>query len=282
MKYLLYLFFSSLSGICIAQKPLILEQSDYVIIWQDEFDTDGKVDSSKWSFEKGFVRNQELQWYQPENAKVKDGLLLISGKRDAVANPNFQSGHQDWKKSRKQAEYTSASINTRDKFHFQYGVVEVRAKIDTALGLWPAIWTLGIKNPWPANGEVDIMEYYRVNQEATVLANAAWAQEGKSPAKWDEAKIPFSKLLEEDPSWPSKFHIWRMEWTEKEIRLFLDDQLLNEIYLSETFNPDGFNPFHQPHYLLLNLAIGGNGGDPTTSDFPSEYQVDFIRVYQKK
>lgn len=281
MRNLLFTFFILSSRICFSQEPFNPVKSGYVLVWQDEFDQNGKVDSTKWSFEKGFVRNQELQWYQEQNAQVENGNLIISGKREIVSSPNFEMGNQDWRKNRKQAEYTSSSINTRGKFDFQYGVVEVRAKIDTALGMWPAIWTLGIKNPWPANGEIDIMEYYRVKNVATILANVAWADTGQYRAKWDEAKIPFTDFLNNDPSWQSKFHIWRMEWTEKTIRLYLDNELLNEIDLSETTNPDGSNPFRHPHYLLLNLAIGGNGGDPSGSFFPSEYLVDYVRVYKR-
>jgi beta-glucanase (GH16 family) len=282
MKYLFSILLTFSIGICLAQESFDPTKSGYVLVWQDEFEKGGKVDPTKWSFETGFVRNQELQWYQEDNAIVNDGILFITGKREAVPNPNYEAGSQNWKKSRKQADYTSASINTRGKFDFQYGMVEVRAKIDTSLGMWPAIWTLGIKNPWPVNGEIDIMEYYRVNGEATILANAAWALEGQYRAKWDEAKIPFSDFLKRDPDWPAKFHVWRMEWTDQFIKIFLDDQLLNEVDLKETINPDGFNPFHQPHYLLLNLAIGGNGGDPSGSFFPSEYLVDYVRVFQKK
>jgi len=73
-----------------------------------------------------------------------------------------------------------------------------------------------------------------------------------------------------------------MDWTEEYIRLYLDDVLLNEIDLSKTMNADGFNPFHQAHYILLNLAIGANGGDPSASHFPAKYEVDYVRVYQKK
>jgi beta-glucanase (GH16 family) len=281
MKYLFSILLTFSIGVCLAQQSFNHTKSGYVLVWQDEFDQSGKVDSTKWNFEKGFVRNQELQWYSEDNATVKDGILFISGKKEAIPNPSFESGHQDWKKSRKQADYTSSSINSRGKFDFKYGIVEVRAKIDTALGMWPAIWTLGIKNPWPASGEIDIMEYYRVNGEATILANAAWADESKR-AKWDEAKVPFSEFLKQDPDWPAKFHVWRMEWTEDYIKLYLDDQLLNVVDLTETINPDGFNPFHQPHYILLNLAIGGNGGDPSSSVFPSEYLVDYVRVYQKE
>lgn len=281
MRNLLAVFFILSGEFCFSQEPFNPVKSGYVLIWQDEFDQDGNVDSTKWSFERGFVRNQELQWYQEQNAWVENGNLVITGKRETIANPNYELGNQDWRKSRKQAEYTSSSINTRGKFDFQYGIVEVRAKIDTALGMWPAIWTLGIKNPWPANGEIDIMEYYRVKNVPTILANAAWADEGQYKAKWDEAKIPFDVFLKNDPDWPSKFHLWRMEWTEQYIRLYLDNELLNEIDLTETLNPDGFNPFRHPHYLLLNLAIGGNGGDPSGSVFPAEYLVDYVRVYQK-
>ena len=147
--------------------------------------------------------------------------------------------------------------------------------------MWPAIWTLGITKPWPANGEIDVMEFYQVKGEKTILANAAWADETKR-ANWDEAKIPFSEFLKKDPAWSEKFHIWKMEWTEDYIKLFLDGELLNEIELSKTLNPDGFNPFHQPHYILLNLALGSNGGDPSQTKFPKAYVVDYVRVYQQK
>lgn len=282
MKNLLILLFTFLGGIAFSQSQFNPETNGYRLVWQEEFDGEGMVDAAKWNFEKGFVRNQELQWYQEQNARVGNGHLIITGRRESVPNPHFESGHQGWQKNRKQADYTSSSINTGGKFHFQYGVVEVRAKIDTAMGMWPAIWTLGINNPWPANGEIDIMEFYRVKNVPTILANAAWADEGQWKAKWDEVKIPFADFLKLDPEWPSKFHLWRMEWDENFIRLFLDGQLLNEVDLAQTTNPDGFNPFRHPHYLLLNLAIGGNGGDPTSTPFPKDYLVDYVRVYQKK
>jgi beta-glucanase (GH16 family) len=282
MNYLCTAILSLFCSISLAQSiPGGKEKSGYRLIWYDDFDENGNVDSTKWSFEKGFVRNQELQRYQENNAKVENGNLVITGKRESVSNPTYELNHQDWKRSRKQSEYTSSSMSTQRKFDFQYGLVEVRAKIDTALGMWPAIWTLGVKNQWPANGEIDMMEFYRVKGEATILANAAWADEGKR-VKWDEEKIPLSDFLKNDPEWPSKFHVWRMEWTEHSIKLFLDNHLLNEIELAETVNPDGFNPFKQPHYLLLNLAIGGNGGNPNSSVFPREYLVDYVRVYQKE
>ncbi|MBD8488171.1 glycoside hydrolase family 16 protein [Echinicola sp. CAU 1574] len=254
----------------------------YELVWQDEFDYEGKPNEAFWSYETGLVRNHELQYYQAENAQVSNGLLVIEGKREEVKNARYDAKSQDWRRNQAYAHYSSSSINTRGKKEFKYGLIEVRAKIDTALGMWPAIWTLGVSKGWPANGEVDIMEYYRVDGKATILANAAWKKAGGQYAsQWDEEKILFSKFLEKDPDWPSKFHIWKMDWTEDYIKLYLDDELLNEVDLKTTINPDGFNPFHQPHYILLNLAIGGNGGDPTNTRFPRTYQVDYVRVYQK-
>jgi beta-glucanase (GH16 family) len=253
----------------------------YTLMWADEFNIDGKPDSENWSYEKGFKRNNELQWYQPQNANIKDGVLVIEGKRERVKNDNYDPESGDWRKNREFAEYTASSINTRNNKHFQYGIVEVRAKIDTARGMWPAIWTLGISKGWPANGEVDLMEYYLVKDEPTILANAAWANPNHG-ATWDGAQVPFSDFLEKDPDWPNKFHIWKMEWTEDYIKLHLDGELLNEVDLSKTTNPDGFNPFQQPHYILLNLAIGSNGGDPSFTEFPRKYEVDYVRIYQRK
>ncbi|MFH5885233.1 family 16 glycosylhydrolase [Halalkalibaculum sp. DA3122] len=255
----------------------------YELVWHDEFNEGKKPDTSNWSYEHGFVRNEELQWYQSDNTRIENGRLVIEGRRERVKNEFHDSTSLDWRKHRPFAEYTSSSINTRGKQSFQYGIVEVRARIDTARGLWPAIWMLGThpERGWPANGEIDIMEYYRVNGEPSILANAAWADEEHNPI-WDDEKIPFEQFLENDPEWPEKYHTWKMKWDEERIRLFLDDQLLNEIDLAETLNPDGFNPFHQPHYILLNLAIGANGGDPSGTDFPKQYEVDYVRVYQER
>ena len=91
-----------------------------------------------------------------------------------------------------------------------------------------------------------------------------------------------ASLIAKDKRWPEKFHIWRMDWNKDSINLYVDDQLLNTSLLSETINADGSNPFLQPHYILLNLALGANGGDPGQSRFPITFEVDYVRVYQSK
>jgi beta-glucanase (GH16 family) len=253
----------------------------YQLIWADEFDQEGNPNSKYWSCEQGFVRNNELQWYQSDNAKVYGGALVIEGRKQKVKNPEYKKDSKNWRVNREYAEYTSSSIRTKDKFSFQYGIVEVRAKIDPRMGMWPAIWTLGIDKKWPANGEIDIMEFYRHEGVAKILANAAWA-DSKHQVVWDSEKVPFQKFTEKEKDWAEKFHIWKMDWTEEYIRIYLDDELLNTIDLNKTICADGFNPFNQEHYILLNLAIGSNGGDPSETSFPGKYEVDYVRVYQKE
>ena len=252
------------------------------LVWNDEFNSNGKPDSANWIYETGFVRNQELQWYQPENANCSNGLLTIEGRKERVRNPNFVAGSQKWETSREYADYTAASIQTRGLRQWQFGRFEIRARIDTACGAWPAIWTLGISHEWPENGEIDIMEFYRFKGVPTILANFAWGTGKRWVAKWHDLKKPLSDFTSNDPEWTKKFHIWRMDWNKDSINLFLDGQLLNTTLLNQTLNPDGFNPFLQPHYLLLNLALGGNGGDPSKSRFPVRYEIDYVRVYQKQ
>ena len=129
------------------------------LIWNDEFNNTGKPDTAIWRYEKGFVRNQELQWYQEDNANCSRGVLLIEGRREKVKNPAYIAGSTNWKSGREFAEYTSSSIQTRGMKQFQFGRFEIRARIDTSCGSWPAIWTLGISKSWPSNGEIDIMEF---------------------------------------------------------------------------------------------------------------------------
>lgn len=263
-------------------------QKEYRLVWSDEFETDGRP-SKDWTFERGFVRNQELQWYQSQNAWVKDGCLVIEGRKEHRRNPLYEAGSNDWRRNREFIEYTSSSLTTRLGFQFLYGRVEVRAKIPVASGSWPAIWLLGNKWEWPQNGEIDMMEYYIKDGVPSILANACWGSTERWKAVWDSVVMPFTHFTEKDPDWADKFHIWRMDWDKDFIRLYLDDELLNEIDLSKTVN-GGYggnheNPFSNTipgfkHYILLNLALGSNGGEPDCSQFPLRYLIDYVRVYQ--
>ena len=278
---LLLIFALAVQPAAQATKPT--QYKGWKLLWSDEFNTDGKPDSTNWKFEHGFTRNEEFQWYQKDNAFCEKGCLVIEGRREKVLNPRFDSTSRDWKRNREYAEYTASSLNSAGLREFRYGRFEIRARIDTSMGLWPAIWTLGVKGRWPSNGEIDLMESYPINGKHHILANVACSASQPYKAKWDSQKIPLSHFLEKDPLWPSKFHLWRMDWDSTSIKLYLDDELLNETLLNDARNPDGISPFNQPHYLLLNLAIGGqNGGDPSKTKFPTRYEIDYVRVYQKK
>jgi beta-glucanase (GH16 family) len=276
--------------LAVADEPAAPQAADlyqaegYQLVWADEFDTPGRPDASNWDYEIGFSRNEELQWYQPDNARCQDGLLIIEARRERKKNPHYQPGSRDWRKSREYAQYTSANLITRGRHTWQYGRFEMRARIDTRSGMWPAWWMLGQRGRWPANGEIDIMEYYR----GRLLANVAWAQQpnenDRSRVRWDDVKIPLAEMGGSD--WSDEFHVWRMDWNPDRIELSVDGNVLNSTDLSAAVNPAGVQPrrpFQQPHYMLVNLAIGGQqGGDPSGTEFPARYEVDYIRVYQKK
>jgi beta-glucanase (GH16 family) len=250
----------------------------YQLVWSDEFDGDGAPDPAKWTYERGFVRNQELQWYQPDNARVAGGLLVIEARRERKANPNFEAGSTDWKRQREFAEYTSSSLTTRGLHSWQYGRFEMRGRIDTRPVMWPAFWAVGVSGPWPRNGEIDIMEFYR----GLLLANLAWGGNQPGRTVWDDSRTPITSFA--DPKWSEAFHVWRMDWTAETIELSVDGQVLKHTDLTKTINEDGsgINPFHQPHQLILNLAVGSTGGDPSDTTFPGRYEVDYVRISQIK
>ena len=275
----------------VASAAVMAQPADSLtLVWHDEFDYIGRPDSARWQYEYGFVRNQELQWYQPDNARVIGGVLQITARHEQVMNPSYKQISSNWKRNRPYAEFTSACVMTRDRFSFRYGRLEVRARIPVAPGAWPAIWTLGNQWEWPQNGEVDLLEFYIRNGVPGILANACWGGERPFSPVWDDTHTPFTHFTDQDADWADKYHLWRMDWDQEWIRLYLDGELLNEIDLSRTVNGgvDGntANPFVNDvegfgDYILLNLAIGSNGGDPSGTPFPLRYCIDYVRVYQR-
>lgn len=264
------------------------EAQAWKLVWSDEFNVDGRVDSNTWNYEVGFKRNHEDQWYQQANAYCKDGCLVIEARKEKKLrkNPDYDKNSQRWPRTVENIKYTSASVNTAGKKEFLYGRVEVRAKIPTASGAWPAIWLLGRGMDWPSNGEIDVMEFYRKQGVPHILANACWGTDKPWTAKWNSKAVPFSHFTDRDPQWAEKFHVWRMDWDEQSIKLYLDDELLNEIRQDQAVNGklgNGEQPFKKPQYLLLNLALGGdNGGAIDDAALPMKYLIDYVRVYQKK
>jgi beta-glucanase (GH16 family) len=259
---------------------------NWTLVWHDEFNKNGPPDPANWTYENGFVRNGESQWYQPENAYCTNGLLIIEARLEHRRNPHFVPGRADWREARQWIECTSASLTTRSLHEFKYGKFEMRARIDTRSGSWPAFWTLGTglndgdpyasHTPWPDCGEIDIMEYYAGN----VLANIAYKSPEQSTAKWSTVKKPIKQFGAD--AWSNAFHIWTMVWDDQKIDLLLDGKLMNHFDLKNADDAAGGNPFKKPLYLKLNQAIGGScGGDPSHTAFPVRFEIDWVRVYQR-
>jgi beta-glucanase (GH16 family) len=250
------------------------------LIFSDEFNTAGPIDLNKWEPEVGFKRNNETQYYRAENLSQSGGNLVVTAKREQFPNPNYEPGSSDWRLNREYASWTSGSINTADSFDFLYGRIECRAKVTNLTGTWPAIWTVG-GGEWPATGEIDIMENYR----GKILANFAYAGNGRWTAVWDSASVYVSSF---PAGWANSYHVWELDWSPDRAFILLDGVVIN------TFNPatknlagayayPGQAPFQTFGQILwLNLAIGGAGG--STAALPDEtvYLVDYIRVYQGK
>lgn len=253
----------------------IVTPAGYLLVWHDEFDVDGPPNPANFKFEQGFVRNEEAQWYQSANTSVQGGLLVIEARKESVPNPRY-TGSGDWKTTRRTAEYTSSSLNTSGLWSFQYGHFEMRARIPTEVGMWPAWWTLGASGAWPSNGEIDIMEFY----QSKLLANVACGTSTPFQAKWDSATLPLASL---GAGWSAQFHVWTMDWDDQNIVLSVDGRQLNTTSLASALNANGTSPFKQKAYMLVNLAVGGmNGGDPSQTAFPKRYEIDYLRVFQKQ
>lgn len=261
------------------------------LTWHDEFNGIGAPNADMWSFETGFVRNEEDQWYQSNNATMQNGALTIVGRKEQVRNPNYQAGSGDWKKNREFANYTSSCMVVKDPYVFKYGTMIVRAKIPISQGAWPAIWSVGNWWEWPLNGEIDMLEFYKEK----IHANVCWGGDWRWTGTWNSANKPITHFTNSDPAWSDKYHIWRMDWDSKYIRIYLDGELMNETDLALTFNKGdngagegGYqNPYSNDYAgfgqrMMLNLAIGGINARPINeAAFPLEYKIDYIRIYQK-
>ena len=250
----------------------------YRLVWSDEFDVDGRPNTANWKYEQGFVRNEEDQWYQPDNARVEGGLLIIEARREQKANPNYQAGQHRLEANRQYAEYTSSSLQhqrppqlavrpLRDARPHRHERRHVARVVDAGQQRRMAVERRG--------------RHHGILQRPRARATSRCGTSTRYQAKWDSVTKTITSF--NDPQWSSKFHVWRMDWDDTKIDLYLDDALMNTTNLADMLNPNGKSPFRQPHYMLVNLALGGiNGGDPSGSTFPARYEVDYVRVFQKQ
>lgn len=247
------------------------------LVWSDEFDRDGLPDEKKWGYETGFIRNHEMQYYtarRPENARVEAGKLIIEARKERLPNPSHDPTSKDWRRQRAHAEYTSAALVTLDKFHFRYGRIVVRAKLPPGKGTWPAIWTLGTSRGrigWPGCGEIDVMEFVGKAPEH-VHGTVHYSVGGKRQSSGN-------KLRTDRPA-SDDFHVYELRWSADRIEWYFDGKLYHRFDVSRA-DDAGRNPFREEHYLLINLAMGGDWGGPIDDAcLPARYIVDYVRVYE--
>jgi len=271
-----------LAAMLLGGLPRRANAQHWQLAWSDEFDDTGLPDEAKWGYEEGFIRNRELQYYtrgRKENCWVDGGVLTLRARREQFPNPRFREGASadDWKGSRKTAEYTSASLTTRDTATWRYGRIEVRAKLPSGRGVWPAIWMLGAPKArmgWPACGEIDIMEYVGF-QPDTIHANVHTAKYNHKKGNNKGAKITVERPY-------GAFHVYAIEWSGEKIDFFVDERKYFT-YENEGTGPDAW-PFDWPHYLILNIAVGGSWGGQKGVDeeiFPQTMEIDYVRVYKR-
>lgn len=232
--------------------------------WSDEFDG-GTLDQTKWSYELGGWGwgNNELQNYtnSSENSFISNGNLVIQARRQ-------QSGSNG---------YTSARIVTKGKQNFQFGRIDVRAKIPKGKGVWPAIWMLGAdidQVNWPKCGEIDIMELKGSRPTELIstmhFANSAGNRELKSHVQ----NLTFDLSAD--------YHIYSVVRSKDMTRFYLDGN--PQPYFTFTDKTGSPYPFNNPFFMILNVAVGGDfDGNPDASTvFPQQMQVDYVRYYQYK
>ena len=253
------------------------QADQWKLVWADEFNYTGHPDPSKWDYEKGFVRNNESQYYTTnrlENVRVENGMLVIEARKERFLNAGYSPGAKG-RKGQRYAEYTSASILTKGKMSWVYGRLEVRAKMPPGAGTWPAIWTLGTNDDtvgWQRCGEIDVMEF--LGREGNAIHGTLhWQDAQRKPAQKGES-FPL-------PTAASEFHVYAMEWTPKEIDLFVDGTKYSTVPLTTT-DAGRDTPFRWPHYLIMNLAMGGDWGGPTIDDAagPWKFMIDYVRLYK--
>jgi beta-glucanase (GH16 family) len=255
-----------LCSILLSQATFAQEKT---LVWSDEFD--GKtLDYSKWGVaEDAFGGgNQELQIYtdRAKNVRVEDGQLILEAHRD---NADISGTVR---------EYSSGKIRTKHRGDWKYGRIEVRAKLPIGQGVWPAIWMLPTDDAygsWAASGEIDIMEY-RGQNPSEVLGTLHYG------GGWPKNTHSGSSFVLPTGTFHENFHVFAIEWSEGKMVWSIDGKPYQTQTKWHSEGGDFPAPFDQRFYLLLNLAIGGNflGNPDATTQFPQQFLVDYVRVYQ--
>ncbi|MFK8055250.1 MAG: glycoside hydrolase family 16 protein [Saprospiraceae bacterium] len=247
-------------------------------IWQDEFNYVGAPDTSKWAFDIGNWGwgNNELQAYTSlrQNSRVVDGKLIIEAHRLNPADDSFVPGAG--RDSLDEGHYTSARLVTRGKQTWNRGRLEVRAKLPKGVGTWPAIWMLGediAEVGWPLCGEIDIMEQVGYDPD-TLVATVHTQAFNHMIGNQHSSRVELKEMSEE-------FHTYQLDWKADSVRIGVDGTYYYTYHKPDTATRSSW-PFDVEHYLLLNIAVGGNWGGHQgvdTTIWPQRMEIDWVRMY---
>jgi beta-glucanase (GH16 family) len=243
----------------------------WTLVWQDEFDGTS-LDENRWSVQEGDGcdlgicgwGNNELQWYQEDNLNVANGFLTITARRESVGGK----------------PYSSARIRSYRKGDWTYARVEFRARLPEGQGLWPAIWMLPTDDyygGWAASGEIDIVELLG-HEPNRVLGTLHYG------GQWPANQQSGSSFTLNEGTFSEDFHTFALEWENGVIRWSVDGTLYQTQTHWSTSGGSFPAPFDKRFHLLLNVAVGGDlpGNPDSTTSFPQQMVVDWIRVYQRK
>ena len=285
---------------------------NWKLIWQDEFNN-ASLDADKWSAELNCSGggNNEQQCYtnRPQNLSIENGILSITARHGAYSGPAKQDDADGYPQSeQRELPFTSARIRSKGKGDWLYGRFEIRAKLPSGQGSWPAIWMLSTDSPydwWAASGEIDIMEAVNLKTGSDETGELTNIPESRIHGtlhygrRWpgnEHTGAGFKLPRGEHPS--DDFYTYAIEWQKDEIRWYVDDYHYatqkSSGWYSQSKLETGWTthsedaPFNHPFHLLLNLAVGGNwpanvnekGID--ASAFPQTLAIDYVRVYQCK
>lgn len=250
--------------------PTVVPPPGHELVWSDEF-TGPAIDRTLWNVEHSTFGdgNEELQCYTSQNVAIEDGMLVLTGRREAVTCPNGDT-----------RSVSSGKVSTEGLAHWRYGWFEVRARVPEGQGLWPAIWLSpeeSVYGRWPASGEIDVMEV-RGQQSDTARVNLHYLGSDGRRAQW-----PHDVETAPGRGFADTFHVFGVRWEPERITWFVDGVEVHDVsgWSSSVGPPPA--PFDQRFFLRLNLAIGGTfPGDPDdTTPWPAEYLIDWVRVYQQ-
>ncbi|WP_039901413.1 family 16 glycosylhydrolase [Leptotrichia sp. oral taxon 879] len=269
-----------------------IKGKEWKLVWYDEFNG-SQLDTKKWDYwdygnpwnpgnyldENGNLVNQygfdAKHYYLKDNVKIENGNMVIKLKKETNKKVNVNG-------TERRILYSSGAVHTRNTYNIQYGKIEMRAAMPEGVGTWPAFWMwpagYSQASGGPAIGEIDIVETYGNDmRRATGTLHVLKSDNTYETFDGDDYKLskwPREKL--------TNFNTYAVEWDDKEIKWLFNNKVYKKFSYKELERKGLQNPFNQPYFIIINVALSKITGEDGDVDFPTEMKVDYVRVYQKK